>query len=233
MAHDGCGGMKTALIVIATRPRYHAFAKAMIASAKHFFVPHDVVLFTDSDERFDVRHQCVWPSYGYPEATLYRYHAVMSQHALLSEYDYVFYGDADALFVSRVKEEDIFSDGITATLHSGFCVKNTQGTPEARPESAAYCPRVKQYFCGGFNGGTSQAYLQMAEKIRDGVEEDKKKNIMAVWHDESHLNRYLFDNPPAGVLSPSFCYPENYNGRYGWAPEQYKPVFVVLDKGAR
>src|SRR5271166_4409879 len=115
--HNGGTGMSTAFIVIATRPRYWEFAGSLIASAKKFFVPHDVVLFTDSPHRFDVRHQFEWPSYGYPDATLLRYHAIMSQRDLLAQYDNIFYGDADALFVSQVVEDDILSSGITATVH--------------------------------------------------------------------------------------------------------------------
>ena len=43
----------------------------------------------------------------------------------------------------------------------------TNGTPETNPLSTAYCPFVRNYFCGGFNGGTSQAFLKMAETIKD------------------------------------------------------------------
>jgi histo-blood group ABO system transferase len=222
--------MSTALIIIATRPRYWKFAEDLIASAKKFFVPHDVILFTDREEPFDVCYQFTQEPLGYPDATLYRYHIVLSQRDLLSKYDNIFYGDADALFVAPVEEEDIFSEGITATVHSGYHVQNQQGSPERNPESAAYLPHLCTYFCGGFNGGTSEAYLKMAEVIRQGVDSDKAKGIVAVWHDESHLNRYLFDHPPALVLSPSFCYPESYTGNYGWPASQYKPIFMVLEK---
>ena len=225
--------MSTALVVIATRPRYWDFAEGLIASAKQFFVPHDVILFTDRGTPFDVRHQLAWPSYGYPDATLLRYHAVMSQKLLLSGYDHIFYADADALFVAPVTESDIVSDGITATVHSGYFAQNIGGSPEMRPASAAYCPQVRTYFCGGFNGGTSEAYLRMAAWIRDGIDADARHGIVPIWHDESMMNRYLYDNPPARILPPSFCYPEGYAGGYGWSPNQYKPVFVVLEKGGQ
>jgi hypothetical protein len=225
--------MSTALVVIATRPLYWGYAEGLIASAKQFFVPHDVVLFTDRGTPFDVRHQFAAPSYGYPDATLLRYHTMLTQQPLLLSYDNIFYADADAKFVAPVAESDILSNGITATVHAGYFVRNTQGSPEKNPRSTAYLPFVRQYYCGGFNGGTSQAFLQMAETIRAGVNTDKTRGIVAIWHDESHLNRYLFDHPPARVLSPSFCYPEGYGGGYGWTTEQYKPVFMVLEKRGR
>jgi hypothetical protein len=227
--------VSTALIQIATGQVYWRYARDLIASAKQFFVPHDVVLFTDSTERFDVKHQFAWPSLGYPRATLHRYHAVMSQRGLLAQYDNIFYADADALFVSQVNEGDIFSDGITATLHGGFYAQNRGGTPERRSASTAYIAgELKQYYCGGFNGGTSAAYLKMAETIRDAVDADHAKGIIAVWHDESHLNCYLHDHPPARVLTPSFCYPPpGYAGGYGWSPDLFKPVLLVLEKPGR
>lgn len=225
--------MSTALILIATRPRYWKFAEDIIVSAKKFFIPHDVVLFTDKSEPFDVKFQFLHPPYGYPDATLLRYHAVMSQYDLLSQYDNIFYADSDMLFVNIVTENDILSDGITATQHPGYHVRNTCGTPETRPESTAYVPNLRTYFCGGFNGGKSNAYLKMAKTIRDGVDLDKSKGIIAIWHDESHLNRYLYYNPPARILSPSYCYPEGYGGGYGWPADQYKPILLALEKGGQ
>jgi hypothetical protein len=37
---------------------------------------------------------------------------------------------------------------------------------------------------------------------------DEKKGIIALWHDESHLNRYILDKKYK-LVSPSYCYPEN------------------------
>jgi len=39
--------MKTALLVIATGLRYLEYARNLTKSANDFFVPHDVILFTD------------------------------------------------------------------------------------------------------------------------------------------------------------------------------------------
>lgn len=46
---------------------------------------------------------------------------------------------------------------------------------------------------------------------------------MAVWHDESHWNRYCIDHKPTTILSPSYCYPESWN-------LPYKKRLLALDK---
>ena len=196
----------TALIVIATGVVYQHYAKELIASAKQFFVPHDVFLFTDSQEPFDgVSVQLHHAHLGYPGSTLMRYHAIVSQREALSNYDYIFYVDADMKFLSTVSAGEVFSAGITATEHPGFI--GGGGSPETRPKSAAYVRELKVYYCGGFNGGTAKAFLAMAEELKRGVDTDKANGITAVWHDESHLNRFLFYNPPSRVLSVEFCWP--------------------------
>ena len=43
------------------------------------------------------------------------------------------------------------------------------------------------------------------------------------WHHESHLNRYFIDNPPTIMLSPEYCYPENWD-------IPFKKRLLALDK---
>jgi histo-blood group ABO system transferase len=233
--------MSTALLLIATGPMYWGFAKNLIVSAKQYFIQHDVILFTDSPERFDAAHKIAIPSAGYPAATLNRYHTFLAQKNLLSSYDNLFYSDVDMKFVQPVAEAMILSDGITATLHPGFAVDRMHphagfvskvGTPERRPESACYIPESASnlYFCGGFNGGRASAYLHMAEQIRAMIDSDAAKGIVPFWHDESGINKFLYDNPPARILSPSFCYPEGYDGGYGWPIDEHRPVLLALNK---
>lgn len=234
--------MRIAHLIIATGPKYHQFVNPLIQSANQFFVPHDTVLWTDgnfvSHSGLTVIRQ---PCLGFPLETLHRYHTFLSQIALLSGYDMVFYSDCDMRFVSPVALSDVIADGIVATRHPGFMVSRTHpkwglthttGTPERNHQSAAYIPRDAKnvYYCGGFNGGRTEKFIEMARKIRQMVDQDHDNGFTAIWHDESHLNRYLYDNPPARVLTPSFCYPEDYDGGYGWAPTDYPPVLIALDK---
>lgn len=231
--------MRVALVTIATGPRYHKFIKPLIKSVRKYFVAASVFLWTDRliDDFTAEERPEYWiskESSGFPNETLYRYHTFLSMENELAKFDQIFYCDIDMLFVSKVG--DIFSDGITATLHPGFISGKAPLTLERRPESTAYCPNGKIYYCGGFNGGSASRYLAMAKKIRDNIDIDASRGITAIWHDESHLNRYLYFNPPAKTLGPSYCYPEDYvdaweqKRDYGWHPEQYPPILVALDK---
>jgi len=244
--------MKTAILCIATSPRYWEFARTMIVSAGMFFPQAEAVVWTDCNYWLGEKHTFSTPALGYPNQTLRRYHIFLEQkNFLLANYSQVFYVDADMRFVAPVG--DIFSEGITATLHPGFFLKGKRGitrkpepgqtlqpglrythyvagTPEERPESTAFLLNNEYYYCGGFNGGSTEAYLRMAETLAKNIDADSEKNIIALWHDESHLNRYLHDHPPAKTLSPSYCFPEGYKGHYGWSPSAYPPMLVATDK---
>ena len=103
---------------------------------------------------------------------------------------------------------EILSDRV-ATLHPGF--NGGRGTPETNPNSLAYVKPDEdmQYFAGGFNGGLSSRFLDMSINLSKNIEKDYSKNIIAVWHDESHMNRYFIDNPPTKILGTEYCTPSN------------------------
>src|ERR1700676_2290518 len=114
--------MTTALVLIASGEMYRKYAARFLESVHRFFVPqYDVVMFTDEPDDFPFLHKPLKiPSLGYPQSTLLRYHMFHAASERLKNYDYIFYSDVDMLFVDHVKDEDIFANGITATLHPGF-----------------------------------------------------------------------------------------------------------------
>lgn len=224
----------TALVLIATGEKYHRFIRPLVGSADTFFVPHTTFLFTDSPEDYGVT-QFPHENLGYPLATLKRYHTFLTQRERLSKFDYVFYIDIDALFVSPVGPE-IFGSGITATKHQAY---HRGGYDlEENKQSTAYLPSVRQYFCGGFNGGTSVSFLRMAEVIARNVDVDLANGVVAKWHDESHLNKYLEENPPSRVLDHGYCYSEGSAACRAYYPKQWgcawgndvTPKILALDK---
>lgn len=227
---------KVGVILIATGTEYHKYIIPQINSIKENFKPSDdvtIFLFTDANYKYTEK-QFYCKSLGYPGATLWRFRTMLTQENELKKMDYLYYMDVDMLVVDKIKEE-VLSD-LVATLHPGFI--NIRGTYEDRLRSLAYVKSDEgdQYFCGGFNGGSSVEYLKMVRQLAKNVGTDANNGIMAVWHDESHMNRYLIDNPPTKILSPAYCYPEppedeTYEKNI-WK-QKYEPKIYAINKGQR
>lgn len=199
---------KIGLLVIATN-KYTQFLQPLISSADDFFLKnHDVTyfVFTNKDIDINSNRSVVKTNVEHKEwpwMTLGRYKIFTESSDKLSEMDYLYYCDADMRFVGEVGDE-ILND-LVATQHPGYY--DRRGTPETNPLSLAcvYDHEEMQYFAGGFNGGTSNEYLKMANHISNNIDIDYSKGLIAIWHDESHLNRYMIDNKPTKILDPSYC----------------------------
>ncbi len=50
----------------------------------------------------------------------------------------------------------------------------------------------------------------MARELDDEIRRDYEKGIIAKWHDESHLNHYVWKHGNYKLLTPAYAYPENY-----------------------
>ena len=69
----------------------------------------------------------------------------------------------------------------------------------------------KTYVIGAVFAGYTDSFLTMSRVLKDRIEEDLKKNIIARWHDESHLNRYIVGKTDYRLLSPGYCYPVGFD----------------------
>jgi hypothetical protein len=48
--------------------------------------------------------------------------------------------------------------------------------------------------------------------MKNNINIDLQNDIIAIWHDESHLNKFIVDHrTEAAILSPSMAYPEHWN----------------------
>ena len=97
-----------------------------------------------------------------------------------------------------------------ATYH---CHPN-QLTYERRPESTAWVPYNYGglYVLGGINGGCPQTYCKMIRELKQRIDIDLQRGIVAIWHDESHLNRYIIEGSvPVKVLDSDYGWPEDWN----------------------
>src|SRR3990167_9684788 len=182
----------------------------------------------------------------WPLPTLLRYNLFLQQEEELKDFDYLFYIDVDMRITDWIGEE-ILGEGLTAAQHPMYALKRNLYPPyEPNPESTAFIPRPGRtveedgkkrfeplYYAGGFQGGKTEDFIKAMKVMRKNIERDFNKNYIAVWNDESHWNRYLFDNLPAIVLSPSYIYPDSlipdYYVKQVWG-RNYSPKIMTLTK---
>lgn len=118
---------------------------------------------------------------------------------MLKEMDYIFFFNANMDIIDYINDEEIFVEnkGLIGFKHPGFYNKtNDLFTYDRNPNSLAYIPmgEGEYYFMGSFNGGKSSDFLTLIHSLKRNVEIDLEKNIIALWHDESHLNHYFWQH---------------------------------------
>ena len=170
---------------------------------------------------------------GFPLDTLYRYKYLLEFDIMVEMLcDVLYYLDID-MKINQIIDTDILptpKNVLVGTRHPGYAFgPNKKGDPEINPKSTAYInPKDYNdcYIAGGFNGGITHYFLNMARHIQHNIDIDKSNDIIAKWHDESYLNKYFNENSEKFlILSPDYCYPENY---YQEIPAQ--PIIIALDK---
>ena len=194
---------------------------------KHYFLFSDVDnLEHENNPRVHKFYQEALP---WPFITLDRFAIFKKAYEIASEMDYLYFFNANALFVAEVDCQILpcQDQPLVFVKHPGFYNKNrSEFTYESNPRSsAAMSPAEgKFYFMGGVNGGVTSAYLEMISWLDAQIQKDKIKGITSVWHDESHLNRYAVDNEfHIKVLDPDYGYPE------GWYLP-FEPKVIIRDK---
>ena len=232
------------LCIVATG-KYITFVKPLLDSAEQYFCPQHTrtyFIFTDGAQSdLDDLLNCSYSDrivityqkrLGWPHDTLMRF-AIYNEHKdLFAETDYMFATDADMLFVGTEGDEILHER--VATQHPGF-EKNkplwgSESSYDRNPNSTAYIAYGSgtHYFAGGFYGGSTAEFITMMDVVTRNILTDiEKQHYIAVWHDESHLNRYFIDNPPTVMLDRSYCYPEN--GLQKGYPA-CSPKLLALDK---
>jgi histo-blood group ABO system transferase len=206
-------GANVGLLIVATG-NYDRFVDPLIDSAEKYFLPgHNVTYYVFSEGRILKRDNVVvipQARLGWPFDTLKRYHVYYQNQESFAGEDYLFAMDADMLFHSVVGDEILGE--LVATIHPGY-YRGNRGTYDTNPNSLAcvYPYEGKHYFAGGFYGGTKDAFLKAIKTNIDRIDEDYAKGIIALWHDESHWNRYCIDNPPTVILSPAYCHPVRWH----------------------
>lgn len=198
---------------------YTMFWKDFFTSCEKYFIPEmrkEYFVFTDAkkieyEKENSNIHKIFQKNLGWPGNTLYRYDMFLKIQETLRDYEYIFFFNANVLFLSKITGHEFLPNGseyLITTLHPRYRNgKNTDFTYERNPLSKACI----QYWEGnyyaqwGINGWISKYFLDAMSVMRNNIDTDTKKNIIALWHDESHWNRYLFDHPDdVKILWPEY-----------------------------
>jgi histo-blood group ABO system transferase len=208
------------LCIVATG-KYIAYAQQLIVSAeKHFCKNQKTHYFIFTDTALENTENTTYlfhPRLGWPLDTLKRVYAYDAYKKELESCDYLFACDADMLFIAPVGDEILGYR--VATQHPGYAGR--RGTYDENKESTAYVAPHEGivYFAGGFYGGARNEFFRINRTLIEHIEKDFTKNYIALWHDESHLNRYFIDNKPTKILPLFYCF-----------PEEWQPKLLALDK---
>jgi hypothetical protein len=171
------------------------------------------------DERFAVEILPI-PDLPWPDITLNRYEEILRNSGMILG-DTFLWLDADTQVLSDLNPERLFVPGqISVAKHPGFrpptvldalsgrtslagwfrhrVLNSTKlaferGTWETRDSSMSYVrpDDRKHYVQGSVWGGPTTTVLAMCRELANRTIEDKNQGIIALWHDESHLNWWV------------------------------------------
>jgi hypothetical protein len=107
--------------------------------------------------------------------------------------------------------------GIPMNIRSGFPYESNKLSTSFISENLG-----RYYFMGSLNGGDSIEFNKMISTLKKNIDIDLSKNIISIWHDESHLNHYMLD-ANYKILPDDFVFIEhNYFGKI--------PKIIIRDK---
>lgn len=222
---------KIAILYICTG-KYNIFWEGFYKSSEQYFLTDHIkeyFVFTDKEispvnERIHIVYQ---DKLGWPYDTLMRFKMFYSIKENLASFDYIFFINANMRFLQLVNNEILPNEeeGLLVVKHPGFFNKKRgEFTYDINPASQAFVlpDEGEYYFMGGFNGGKAKNYLQLIETLYHNINTDLENNVIALWHDESHLNKYML-NRNVKILEPAYGYPEGWN-------LPFEKRVIILDK---
>ena len=226
--------MKVAISFLGTG-KYLDFLPKYYENIEKYFLPNSektILAFTDGEldgtpENLKVFSQ---EHLDWPYITLKRFEIINKAREIISNHDWFVFIDGDALVVDRIDEEDFFTDkplfGVHHPCHYLKMPPHNQypGAYEitencnAAVDLEKYQPKV--YYQGCFWGGRTPEVCAMIDELEYRVGDDLKRNVVALWHDESHLNKYFIENPDlVHTYGPEYAFPEVFKDQCTFEPK--------------
>lgn len=206
--------------------------KLLTNCEKHYFVFTDAPT-VEHEAECDRIHRIEQEAMEWPYSTLLRFHIFLKCEEQLSSFDYLYFFNADVEIVKEITEEMFLpriehNEELVVVQHAGYYNKHPyQFTYDRNPRSKAFIPFGKGtvYVCGGINGGQTSAFLDMCNILSNHIDADLQNGIIALWHDESHLNKYILSHRNYRLLSPSYCHPTQE-----WWIVPFEAIIEIRDK---
>lgn len=199
--------------IIATGHYYEKFATPLIHSLKlNTFNDSKKDFLVFSDNRKLQGSDNFIPHFPWPLNTLMRFNYMSRFITFYKKYDYIYYIDSDMLVAENINN-DLLPDtsdlvGVQHPLQKREII-GQRPSFEDNKNSTAYLPESisETYFQGCLFGGSKNAFIELVATLNERTNIDLKSNIIAKWHDESHLNWYFNTYRKPKVLSSDYCYP--------------------------
>jgi Glycosyltransferase family 6 len=224
--------MKVAIAFIGTSKYLNFFPQYYKKIHKNFLPNSEktFLVFTDGEGDFpeDVK---VYPQehLEWPYITLTRFEILNKAREEIANHDWLVFLDADALVVDKILEEDFFTNkplfGVHHPCHAlGMSPHDKYpGAFEINPNSLA-CVNdtldLSVYYQGCFWGGKVPEIFEMIDTLMERVNLDLKKDVIAIWHDESHINNYFIENKDmVHTFGPEYAYPEVFSEYCNFKPK--------------
>jgi len=226
--------MKVAISFLGTG-KYLDFLPKYYENIEKYFLPNSektILAFTDGEldgtpENLKVFSQ---KHLDWPYITLKRFEIINKAREIINDHDWFVFIDGDALVVDRIEEEEFFTDkplfGVHHPCHYLKMPPHNQypGAYEitencnAAVDLEKYQPKV--YYQGCFWGGRTPEVCAMIDELEYRVGDDLKRNVVALWHDESHLNKYFIENPDlVHTYGPEYAFPEVFKDQCTFEPK--------------
>lgn len=205
---------KIAILTIATG-NYTNFLKELIESINSkFLINKQKHIYVFTNKHFENTNDVTYiyiPHLPWPLNTLLRFYYFKSITNSLQEFDFIYYMDSDTIVYDTIDETILpINDEIIGAHHhwewnvtNSYDNTNTKSTAYVDTSSPDFVP---EYCQACFFGANKNSFIKMTNELEDNINTDFKNNVIAKWHDESHFNKYILNNPKK-ILNSSYTHP--------------------------
>lgn len=232
--------MKVAISFIGTG-KYLNFLPGWYEKVTENFLPDcekTFLVFTDGELNDTPDDMIVYKQehLEWPYITLKRFEILSKAREEILKNDWYVFLDADLIPVAKITAEEFFDKEKTyfGVHHPCHFLNmpphnNPPGAFDTNPLSKAGLEDgddMSVYYQGCLWGGKAREVMSVISYLDSNVKKDLENNVIAKWHDESHLNKFFSQNKDkVNTLHPEYAYPEVFAGYC-----EFEPKMVHLAK---